>query len=103
VEITTAMNTNQISKEQARHLHAALVPTLRYVNLLHERLNARSFRGMNASFKAQAAMDDLVMVLHYLTCDGVGEPGRPRRRKPSRTRSNDPRPILLTCDRSVGQ
>jgi hypothetical protein len=26
--------------------------------------------------KAQAALGELAMVLHYLTCDGVGEPGR---------------------------
>jgi hypothetical protein len=29
-----------------------------------------------AAFTAQAAMSELVMVLHYLTCDGVGEPAR---------------------------
>jgi hypothetical protein len=67
---------------QAKKMHAALVPTLRYVNRLMERLNVRDFlpddRLYRAAFKAQAAMSELVMVLvlHYLTCDGVGEPGR---------------------------
>jgi hypothetical protein len=61
-------------------MHAALVPTLRYLNRLYERLNARRFppddRMYRATFKAQAAMMELVMVLHYLECDGVGEPAR---------------------------
>jgi hypothetical protein len=39
-------------------MHAALVPTLRYLNRLTERLNARSFRPddrlYRAAFKAQA-------------------------------------------------
>jgi hypothetical protein len=52
----------------------------RYLNRLYDRLNARSFlpddRLYRAAFKAQTAMMELVMVLHYLTCDGVGEPGR---------------------------
>jgi hypothetical protein len=80
VEITTAMNSNQLSKAQAKHMHTALAPALRYLNRLYERLNARSFtpedRLYRAAFKAQAALSELVMVLHYLTCDGVGEPGR---------------------------
>jgi hypothetical protein len=74
------MNSNQLSKEQGRTMHAALVPTLRYLNRLYERLNARSFppddRLYRAAFKAQTATMELVMVLHYLTCDGVGEPTR---------------------------
>jgi hypothetical protein len=37
------MNSNNLSREQARQVHAALVPTLRYLNRLTERLNARSF------------------------------------------------------------
>jgi hypothetical protein len=80
VEVTTAMNSNNLSREQARTMHAALVPTLRYLNRLGERLNAKSFppddRLYRAAFKAQAALGELVMVLHYLTCDGVGEPAR---------------------------
>ena len=74
------MNSNDLSKAQARKMHGALVPTLRYLNRLYERLNARSFapedRLYRATVKAQAALGELVMVLHYLTCDGVGEPGR---------------------------
>ena len=74
------MNSNDLSKAQARKLHTALVPPLRYLNRLADRLNARSFspddRLYRAAFKAQAAMSELVMMLHYLTCDGVGEPAR---------------------------
>jgi hypothetical protein len=74
------MNSNNLSRAQAKTMHAALVPTVRYLNRLTERLNARRFppddRLYRAAFKAQAAMCELVMVLHYLTCDGVGEPGR---------------------------
>jgi hypothetical protein len=74
------MNSNQITKAQANKMHTALAPTLRYLNRLYERLNARSFppedRLYRAAIKAQAAMSELVMVLHYLTCNGVGEPAR---------------------------
>jgi hypothetical protein len=74
------MNSNDISKAQAKKMHAALVPALRYLNRLMERLNARSFspedRLYLATFNAQAAIGELVIVLHYLTCDGVGEPTR---------------------------
>jgi hypothetical protein len=76
------MNSIQLSREQAKTMHAALVSTLRYLNRLYERLNARSFppddRLYRAAFKAQAALGELVMVLYYLTCDGVGEPSQPR-------------------------
>jgi hypothetical protein len=75
------MSSNQLSREQARKMHAALVPTLRYLNRLYERLNANRFppddRLYRAAFKAQTAMMELVMVLHYVTRDGVGEPARP--------------------------
>jgi hypothetical protein len=67
VEITKAMNSNHISKAQARHVHAALAPTLCYLSRLYERLNARGFppqdRLYRAASKAQAAMSELVMVL----------------------------------------
>lgn len=74
------MNSHNLSKAQAKKMHAALLPALRYLNRLADRLNARSFppddRLYWAVFKAQAAMSELVMTLHYLECDGVGEPGR---------------------------
>ena len=74
------MNSNDLSKAQAKQMHAALVPTQRYLNRLYERLNARGFspddRLYRATVKAQAALGELVMVLHYLGCDGVGEPRR---------------------------
>jgi hypothetical protein len=61
-------------------LWLARVP--RYLNRLYERLNARTFppedRLYWATFKAQAALGELAMALHYVTCDGVGEPGRER-------------------------
>jgi hypothetical protein len=37
------MNSNNLSKAQAKRMHAAIVPTLRYLNRLYERLNARTF------------------------------------------------------------
>jgi hypothetical protein len=44
------------------------------------RLDAKSFpptdRLYVAAFKARAAMSELVMTLHYLTCAGVGGPAR---------------------------
>jgi hypothetical protein len=61
-------------------MHGELVRTLRYLNWLYERLKARRFppndRLNRATVKAQTAMGELAMVLHYLTCDGVGEPAR---------------------------
>jgi hypothetical protein len=61
-------------------LWLARVP--RYLNRLYERLNATSFppddRLYRAASKAQAGMSELAMALHYVTCDGVGEPGRER-------------------------
>jgi hypothetical protein len=50
-------------------MHAALVPTLRYLNRLMERLNARSFSPDDRLYRA-------AVKAHYLTCDGVGEPAR---------------------------
>ncbi len=76
------MNSNDPSKAQAKQMYAALVPTLRYLNRLIERLKARNFppddRLYRAAFKAQAALSEQVMVLHRLECDGVGEPARER-------------------------
>jgi hypothetical protein len=70
VGITTAMNSYDVSKAQAKQMHAALAPTLRYLNRLAERLNARSFppdRLYRAAFRAEDAMGEVVIVLHYLT------------------------------------
>jgi hypothetical protein len=89
------MNSNSLSKAQARQMHAALAPTLRYLNRLNERLNARSFspddRLYRAAGKAQAAMSELVMVLHCLTCDGVGEPARSAAAQTTETAAADER------------
>jgi len=57
-----------------------MAPTLCYLSRLVQRLDARSFpaddRLYVAALKAKAAMSELVMTLHYLTCDCVGEPAR---------------------------
>jgi hypothetical protein len=62
------MNSNDLSKVQAKKMHTALVPALRYRTRLAERLDARSFspddRLYRAAFKAQTAIGELVMVLH---------------------------------------
>jgi hypothetical protein len=78
---TTSRPASVPSASACRATHvAALVPTLRYLNRLNERFNARRFppddRLCRVAFKAQAVMSELVMTLHYLTWDGVGEPGR---------------------------
>jgi hypothetical protein len=74
------MTSNQLTKEQAKKMYAAMVPTLRYLNRLCERLNERQFLPSDqlyrATLKAQDAMMQLTTTLHYLTCDGVGEPAR---------------------------
>jgi hypothetical protein len=76
------MNSNQLLKEQGRTMHAALVPTLRYLNRLNERLNANRCppddRLYRAARKAQTVMSELVMVLHNLSRDGVGNRADPR-------------------------
>jgi hypothetical protein len=74
------MTSNQLTKAQAKQMHAALLPTLCYLNRLCERLNEQRFlpddRLYRAAGKAQDAMMQLVTTLHSLTCDGVGEPTR---------------------------
>ena len=76
------MNSNDLSKAQARKMHAAPVPALRYLNRLYERLNARRFspedRLYRATVKAQAALGELVILLHYLSCDGGRRAGPSR-------------------------
>lgn len=74
------MNSSDLTKAQATRMHAAMAPTLNYLSRPVKLLDARSFppddRLYRAAFKAQAAMSELVMTLHYLTCNGVGGPAR---------------------------
>jgi len=78
------MRSSDLTKAQAAKMHAATAPTLGYLSrLVHRlvhRLDARSFpaddRLYVAALKAKAAMGELVMTLHYVTCDGVTGPTR---------------------------
>ena len=75
------MKSTDLSKQQAQKMHSALAPTLGYLSRLVLRLEAKTFpaddRMYVAALKAQAAMGELVMTLHYLTCSGVSVPGTP--------------------------
>ena len=74
------MRSTDLSKQQAQKVHAALAPTLGYLSRLVQRLDARRFSADDrlyvAALKAKSAMSELVMTLHYLTCDGVTGPAR---------------------------
>jgi hypothetical protein len=63
-----------LTREQAAALNERLVPKLRYVVLLRERMDKVGFVSTDRLFQqvpdAEFAMRDLCMALHYLSCDG---------------------------------
>jgi len=74
------MNSTDLTKAQAAKVHAAMASTVGYLSRLVRRLDAQNFppddRLYVAAHKAQAAMSELVMCLHYFGCSGVGGPAR---------------------------
>src|SRR5215471_14632906 len=76
------MDSESLRKWQIKKIHDALAPTLGYLSRLQRRMELKGFPPDDPLFqkavKAQAAMQSLVMELHYLSCDGgVGRPRRP--------------------------
>jgi hypothetical protein len=75
------MNSNDITKGQAKVIAAALYPGFNYVARLNRRMEAMGFPPDDKLFqlvgKAYDAMRHLYGEVHYLGCNGVGRPDRP--------------------------
>jgi hypothetical protein len=73
------MDSRDLSKEQAELLLARIWPMLNYLNRLKQRMERRRFpTGDKLYSRVVAAHNDLhslAVILHYMTCDGTGEPG----------------------------
>ena len=67
----------QLTREQARKVHAKLWPYANYLIRLRERMELTGFAGNDPLYQktlaAQTAIQDLTMELHYQSCQsGVG-------------------------------
>jgi len=75
------MDSDDLNREQLDRLMQRLRPTLGYLSRLKVRMEGRGFNVHDKMFaavlKSHAAMQELVMQIHYLACDS----GRARRRK----------------------
>jgi len=70
------MKPTDLTREQTDKLLDDLTPMLSYLTRLSARMNKRGMgtEPLAASVcKAQHAMQELRMALHYLHCDGLGE------------------------------
>ena len=69
------MNSRDLTPEQARLMAEKLRPTLGYLTRLQRRMDEEKFPAHDPVYvtvsEAQAAMQDLCMVLHYRTASGV--------------------------------
>ena len=74
------MNSNDITKGQAKAIAGALYPGFYYVARLHRRMKAKGFppgdKLHQVVAKAHDAMRQLSNELHCMTCNGVGRPDR---------------------------
>jgi hypothetical protein len=74
------MNSNDITKGQAKVIHEALYPGLNFLARLDARMGQSGFPPDDKLFKlvgkAYDAMHHLYNEVHYLGCNGVGRPGR---------------------------
>jgi len=74
------MKSNDLKHWQASRVNDSLRPTLAYLGRLKRRMEKRGFPPEDRLFQlvtqAHAAMQDLSMELHYLSCGGVGWGGR---------------------------
>ena len=75
------MNSRTLRPWQARKIREALQTSLGYLTRLQRRMELTGFppddRLYVATVKAQHAMQDLLVELHYLSCEGgVGREGR---------------------------
>jgi len=67
------MNCSELTYEQAEKIKATLNPTLDYLNRLRRRMDKRGFPPsdplLRAVIEAVDAMHELMVDLHYLSCD----------------------------------
>ena len=75
------MQSDDLTREQARALKNKLQPMLGYLNRLKKRMHNRGFPSddelLQAVCKAEMAMHELHVATHYLACgDNVGGPRR---------------------------
>jgi hypothetical protein len=74
------MNSSNIAKAQATVIFEALYPGANYLVRLRDRMQKSGFPPGDKLFqlveKAHDAMRQLRSELHYMTCGGVGRPGR---------------------------
>ena len=72
------MDSRDLTKAQAEMLLARILPTVHYLARLRTRMDARRFRHNDRLYrdvtKARDELNALAMTLHYMTCDGTGEP-----------------------------
>jgi hypothetical protein len=74
------INREAITKAQAKALSKALYPHVNYLSRLRKRMEAVGFPPNDRLYllvrKAHDALDELSIAVHYLSCDGVGNPTR---------------------------
>jgi hypothetical protein len=67
------MNRDDVTKAQAKRIHAALWPSANYLARLRRRMEQRRFPQLYVRVCAtNEELNRLMMDLHYLSCDGVG-------------------------------
>jgi hypothetical protein len=76
------MDSSRLTKTQARQLCDALYPHYNHLFRLRRRMEQLGFTHSDPLYaavcKAYNAMHELSVEIHYLSCDGVGRPGRER-------------------------
>jgi hypothetical protein len=75
------MDQHDLTKDQFTRLHEALFPTANLLNRLERRMSRLGFPVNDPLYllvvKAQSAIQDLYVHVHYLSCSsGVGPPPR---------------------------
>jgi hypothetical protein len=74
------MTRKDVTKEQATKLSKALYPATNYLSRLRRRMVQRQFPPKDPLFLLVDAAYEVILRLghhvHYLSCDGVGEPRR---------------------------
>jgi hypothetical protein len=71
------MNRDDVTKAQAKRIHAALWPAANYLARLRRRIERRRFPHNDPPCVRVCATNEelnrLMMDLHYRSCDGVGQ------------------------------
>lgn len=74
------MDSQSLKAWQTRRIHRSLRPNLRYLYRLRTRMEKIGFHPSDPLFKlvnqAYDSVHALFIQLHYLSCEGVGEPSK---------------------------